>query len=214
MNFSLTTARLSYDVRQQMKSTLIATILLVGTLLSQADSEKFMWRDSDGKSTPDTANMKAKDGFGGQFILSSNEGIYADWAKPETPRIDVASKLAVGELLVPVVIFVNPKKDKDGSIDVTYDLRIYKPDGSLAREISGIVCAKGVFNAPQFNLQLSQSEAKWGAEATDPLGTWTFKLLLKDNVRGIGLPLETSVEITKAEDRNKSEQAIPRNPSD
>lgn len=180
-----------------MKHPLVALLLLIGTALSQAEPQGFLWRDSGGKPTPDTANMKSKDGFGGQFILTDNENIYAAWAKPETPKIDIATKLPVGKLLVPVVIFANPEKDKNGSIDVTYDLEIRKPDGSVARKIADIVCAKGPFKAPQFNLQLSQSEVKWGADATDPLGVWTFKLMLKDNIRGTQLPLEASVEIVR-----------------
>ncbi len=179
-----------------MKLTLVTLLILLGTVLSQGETEGFSWRDSNGQPTPDTASMKAKDGFGGQFILTANEQIYAEWAKPETPKIEIASKLPVGKLLVPVVIYVNPKKHPDGTVDVTYDLTIIKPDGSVAREIPDIVCAKGPLSAPQYNLQLSCSEVKWGADSSDPLGRWTFRIILKDNVRGTRLQLEASVEIT------------------
>ncbi len=127
-----------------MKTPFAALILLLGALFAQAEPHGFVWRDSDGKPVPDTASMKSKNGFGGQFIITANENIYAEWAKPMHPKIDRADKLPVGKLLVPVVIYVNPKKDENGLIDVTYDLEILKPDGSLARKVSDNLIACSV----------------------------------------------------------------------
>jgi|GEM_PF-3864792 len=186
---------------------LLGLTFFVGTLLALAEPEGkgeqglegFVWQDSEGKPVSDTASMKSKDGFGGQFALTANERFYEEWARPEMPMIKKVSKLPIGKFLVPVVIFANPEKDKGGNVDVAYDLEIIKPDGSIGRTVSDVVCAKGPNKVPTFVLQLSQSERMWGAEVGDPLGVYTFKLILKDNIRGTKLPLEASVEIVEEE---------------
>lgn len=147
---------------------------------------------------PARVQIKTKDGFGGEVFLTANENIYAEWAGPEMPRIDTIEELPVGRLMVMVVIYSNPAKDRDGNVNVTYDLEIIKPDGSVSEFLPDIVCMKGPLKGQSAKLNLSQTQLKWGAEAADPPGLWKFKVILKDNVRGTQLPLEASLKIVSS----------------
>lgn len=155
----------------------------------------FSWRDEKGNPVPDSENKKTKDGFGAQLLITDNLDFYEDWKKPEMPRISVAKTMAIGEMVIPLVIYVNPKKNGDGRIDVTCDFMIVRPDGSIAQEIPNVPCGSGEFKAPQYNLQLSQSELRWSADKGDPVGEWKFKVTIKDNNRGVEIPLATSIKI-------------------
>ena len=155
----------------------------------------FSWRDERGNPVPDSENQKTKDGFGAQLLITDNLGFYEDWKKPEMPGISVAKSVAVGETVIPLVIYVNPQKDDDKRIDVTCDFAIVRPDGSVAREIPNVPCGSGEFKASQYNLQLSQSELRWSADEGDPAGEWKFMVTVKDNNRRIAVPLMTSIEI-------------------
>lgn len=161
------------------------------------NSAGFSWRDKNGAPIPDTKNQKSKDGFGVELFLTDNVNFYDDWKRPETPRISIAKTAQIGTPIIPLVIYVNPKPDENKIINVTCDVTIIRPDGSVAQEIPSILCGTGVFEAPQYNLQLSQTEIRWSVDEGDPVGTWTFNVIVKDNNRGIKIPLTTSVEITK-----------------
>jgi hypothetical protein len=147
---------------------------------------------------PARVTVTTKDGFGGEVFLTANENIYAEWARPEMPRIDTIKELPVGRVMVLVVIYSNPAKDKDGNVNVTYDLEIIKPDGSVSEFLPDIVCLKGPLKGQADKLSLSQTQLKWVAEAADPPGLWKFKVVLKDNVRGTNLPLEASLKIVSS----------------
>lgn len=157
----------------------------------------FSWRDENGKPVPDTENQKTKDGFGVQLLITDNLAFYEDWKKPEMPRISVAKSAKIGNIVIPLVIYVNPKLDENKSIDITCDFTIIRPDGTVAQEIPNVPCGSGVFEAPQYNLQLSQSELRWSADEGDPAGEWKINLKIKDNNRGTEIPLTTSIEITE-----------------
>lgn len=157
----------------------------------------FSWRDEKGSPVPDTENQKTKDGFGVELFLTDNTNFYKDWAKPETPKISIAKTTQIGSTVIPLVIYVNPKTDNNQSINVTCDFTIIRPDGSIAQEIPDVPCGSGEFKAPQYNLQLCQSELRWSADKGDPSGKWNFNVTVKDNNRGVEVPLTTSIEITE-----------------
>jgi hypothetical protein len=159
----------------------------------------FSWRDEDGKAVPNTDNKKTINGFGAQLLITDNLDFYDDWEEPETPHISIAKTVTIGETVIPLVIFVNPHKDDDNCINVTCDVTITQPDGTIAQELPNIPCGSGVFEAPQYNLQLSQSELRWSAENNDPPGEWNFTAIVKDHNRGIEIPLSTTIEIIEPE---------------
>ncbi len=159
--------------------------------------EDFCWRNANGEPVPDSENRKTKDGFGAHLIITDNLGFYNDWRKWERPRISIAETAVIGQMVIPLVIYVNPRRDADECVDVTCDFTIIRPDGSIAHKIPDLTCANGKMQAPRNNLLLSQSELQWSADEGDPLGKWTFNVTVKDNNRGVEIPLTTSIEITE-----------------
>jgi len=157
----------------------------------------FSWRDENGNPVPDTENRKTKDDFGAELLITDNINFYEDWKKPETPNIAIAGRAQIGKTVIPLVIYVNPKLDEKKNIDVTCDFTIIRPDGSIAQEIPDVPCGSGEVNVPQYNLLLSRSELRWSADKGDPTGKWKFNVTVKDNNRGIKIPLTTSIEITE-----------------
>jgi len=171
---------------------------LLATIITGAESaskpENFIWRDETGKRT-ENEHMKAKDGFGAQLVLTDDENIYAEWAKPETPHFRTAVSVSKGKQIIPCIIFCGAKQDQNGDINVECQLTITKPDGSVAQSIPNVVCAKGKAYGPPNNLLLSETEIRWSADPEDPTGTWKFDALVKDNNSNTELQLTTNVDI-------------------
>jgi len=93
----------------------IASIgLALSSLTAASGDEQFFWKDEKGERKADTESMKSRDGFGVQFLLTRNEDVYKDWNRPETPTIDSAWDVKVNEVVVPILIYANPKRDDAG----------------------------------------------------------------------------------------------------
>jgi hypothetical protein len=176
----------------------LTIIILLTTLISATmfggDSDS--WR-KDGKPVADTPNMKSKNGFGAQLFLTESQQFFEDWNKPETPNLQTLEK-DKAHRNVPVftaILFVDPGTDASGSVDVTCDIVVRKPDGHVYGEQKDVVGWKGKYLVPAHNLQLTQGRMGIRIEPQDPSGTYTVEVIVRDNIKKIELPLKTTFEI-------------------
>lgn len=175
---------------------LAAAVLLASvTSPSWAESDDFAWRDSEGRVVPDTDSQKSESGFGVQLVLTKNLDLYEDWKKPKTPVIETAEKAAIGDPVVVAVVFVNPAKNERGEVKVVCDLETIRPDGSVEDSTPNIPVADGKIRGPKFNLRLAKTQIRWSVGHDEPPGMWKVKVVVKDVIRGVALPLEEKIEL-------------------
>ena len=122
---------------------------------------------------------------------------YEKWAKPELPSIREIKTAKIEQPVLPLVFFSNPKKDTDGKINLTCDYVFVQPDGNEGDNVPNTICGAGALTAPQYNLQLSSSPIGWCADAGDPVGEWTVKVIITDHNRKLTIPLSTKINITE-----------------
>ena len=165
-------------------------ILLVLILVAAPAFGQESWQ-KDGKATPDTESMRAKDGFGAQFILTESTKVFDDWNKPKTPHV-ITLKNNEAHRGVPfftVLLFSNPGIDSKGNADVTAEITIRKPDGKIYGT-EDLAVWKGKSQATR-EIQLSREKLGIRIAPEDPGGTYTVEADVKDNVKNVELRLKT-----------------------
>lgn len=174
-------------------SLLLLITLSVSPVLGQ---EANSWR-KDGKAANETANMKSKDGFGAQLFLTEDAQFFQNWHKPETPRLTTLEKDKARRNvpIFTVILFVDPGTDASGAADVTCDIVVRKPDGTVYGEQKDMAGWRGNYIVPAHNLQLSAGRMGIRIEPQDPSGIYTVEAIVRDNIKKIELPLKTSFEI-------------------
>ena len=178
-----------------MKITICFFIaVLFGASLHGDDSTA--WR-KDGKPAADTPNIKSKNGFGARLHLTQNAQFFEDWNKPGTPNLTELknNKAHRNVPLFSAILFVDPGTDSKGSVDVTYDMVIRKPDGSIYGEQKNAVGLKGKFVVPAHDLQLAQERMGIRIDNQDPPGTYTVEVTVRDHIKKVELSLKATFQV-------------------
>jgi hypothetical protein len=82
-------------------------------------------------------------------------------------------------------------------VDVTYDIVIRKPDGSIYGEQKDFVGLKGKYVAPAHSLQLAKERMGIRIDSQDPSGTYTVEVMVRDHIKKVELPLKAAFEVAK-----------------
>ena len=94
-----------------------------------------------------------------------------------------------------MIFFVDPSTDSKGSVDVTYDMVILKPDGSIYGEQKNAVGLKGKFVVPAHQIQLAQERMGIRIEPQDPSGTYRVEVTVHDHIKKVEIRLNTTFEV-------------------
>ena len=151
-------------------------------------------------------SLETKNGFSAQFWMTTDEQIFLTWAKSGSirnlkPVIQVKRNTPIFLALFianpGVKSMVSPITGKiSTSSDVTFDLYIISPNGSLSLASKQRSAWKG--NPPSPGLvYLAKDRGVLNFEAIDPLGEYTVVLVLRDNARKVEMKLSRKVELTE-----------------
>jgi hypothetical protein len=172
---------------------ILAPLLLIGFLSAQ---EAQSWR-KDSKAVPNTPSMKSKSGFGAALFLTENAQIFEDWNKPETPKFTPVEKARRNIPIFTVILFAEPGTDASGTADVTGDIIVRKPDGSLYGQQKNIVLWKHKYPAHSHATQLSEGYLAIRIEPKDPAGIYTVEVIVRDQIKNVALPLKATFEVAR-----------------
>lgn len=173
--------------------TLAALVLLL-PLAAQAQGG---WRNQEGAVLPDTSSSKSADGFAASMIITADPDWQKKWETPPdvTPRFELSHDVSAGGELYILAFLSNPQLDAGSMADVTCDLRISRPDGSLSSDEHDLPCFKTQLTADPTHVYLATVGVKFVAEPSDPRGTWTVEINVRDNQRKVTLPLRSTFEL-------------------
>ena len=152
---------------------------------------------SPATNSDDGVTLAAADGFSVQFAFTEDARIFSSWDKPVPPHF---APVSVARRKVPffaVVIFTGAGLSSDGKADVTYDVVIRKPDGSVYGQEKGLVAAQGRMDPSPKALHVAHDCMGVRIEAKDPSGTYIAELVLRDNVRKSELRAKRSFTVEK-----------------
>ena len=148
----------------------------------------------NGKAIPETASTKSKDGFNVFLIVTPDTDWQEKWnTPPETvPNFTEAREVKSGGELFVLAFLSNPQVDATGMTNVTCDFLVIRPDASKSVEEIDMPCFNEKLITNPKNVYLSAASLKFVSEPTDLRGTWIVRVTLKDNLRHVEIPLETS----------------------
>ncbi len=127
-----------------------------------------------------------KDGFSVIFLLTDDTTFYQKWALPETPHISTQDTFKRGQTALPIIIFATDGKDDKGNANLTCDLTVTKPDGSMYAHFDGLTIWK---DEPAPVMELSWSKIDIALEHNDPLGVYRVHATVHENNKKVNVNL-------------------------
>ena len=155
------------------------------------------WQDKDGNPIPDSPSSKSINGFAAMLLVTPDKDWEEKWnTLPETaPHFSEASEVGAGNELYILTFLANPKLDESGMANVTCDFIVTRPDGSKNINELDMPCFVTKLTTDPKSVYLSAASLMYVAEPADPRGKWVVNVTLRDNVRNVEIPLETSFTV-------------------
>jgi hypothetical protein len=177
-------------MRALITAVLLLIPLLVPVLTNAGDTA---WLGPDRKQWPDTEFRKTKNDFAAMLLVTPDTDWQRKWnTPPDTiPRFREAKSLKVGQELVILTFFVNPKTDEHRRAHVRCSIKVTRPDKTVAVNQRGIACMDGELKGDPNNIRLAPTVIKFVGEAADPRGEWVVEVEVEDVLRATKLPLRT-----------------------
>jgi len=146
----------------------------------------------------DSIALGETNGFGVQLFLVEGERFFADWEKPGAGvHINPVSVAKRGVPICTAVIFVGAGMKTDGKVDVTFDVVIRRPDGSVYGKEKDMIGAQDKIDPAPRALQLARDFEGIRIEPKDPAGVYTVEVVVKDHVKKVELHLVRKFTVEK-----------------
>lgn len=143
-----------------------------------------------GEAAPETTEWRAaSEGFGAAVVITADPEWKRKWSAPaaKLPQIEQARSLQIGQKVWALLFLTNPSADRTGSVDVTCDLRMVRPNGKVTERRDLRVLRKKTVPVPR--TYMSEFVLTMTGEETDPVGEWVLEFVVHDRVRGVALPI-------------------------
>lgn len=153
--------------------------------------------NAPGTVLPGASATQSSDGFSASLVITADPDWQRKWESPPdvAPRFELATEVKEGGSLYILSFLSNPMLDAQGMAQVRCDLRISKPDGSLSGDERDLPCFVPPMETDPKLVYLSTVGVKFTAEAGDPKGTWTVAINVRDTLRNVTIPLQSSFEM-------------------
>ncbi len=135
-------------------------------------------------------NIKSKGSFGAQLWLVAGQQFFQDWRKPDSPTIVPVEIAPRGDDFYTVVIFYGMARDAGGLSNVSYDVTVHRPDGTVYSEKKDLVGWQDLSPTDLRSLELGRDRVALNIATEDPVGLYTVDVLVHDNVGRVDLPLK------------------------
>ena len=139
-------------------------------------------------------SQKSVAGFNGMLIVTPDKDWEKKWNTSPEAIPYAAGKVTVktgGELFI-LTMFSNPQLDASGDAHVSMDIDVNQPDGTSSSHAENAACVRGKLKGPPDQLYLCGQVISFIGEPADPAGTWTVRVVLKDDVRKVNMTLTTA----------------------
>jgi hypothetical protein len=110
-------------------------------------------------------------------------------------RFSTTRVVRLGERVSVLTFLSNPGLDSGGRAHVRCTLRVTRPDGQSGSQGVNEPCFSGKLTGSPQHVYMANLALHFFAEPSDPVGVYRVDMLLRDEVRGIELPLRTTFEL-------------------
>jgi|GEM_PF-982625 len=112
------------------------------------------------------------------FFVTGDANFFTEWQKPDMPQISPVKIYKRGDDIFPIIIFGTDGKDDKGNADLTYDIDVKRPDGSIYGHFDQLVIWK---DEPATMLYLAKQPLKIHIEKGDPAGIYRIDASVYEN---------------------------------
>lgn len=141
-------------------------------------------------------NIKADKGFGAQLWLTDDMEFVKKWNTPgagvQIKKVNIAER---GKPIQLITFFAGSGVDARGLCDISCDITVYAPDGSVYGELKDVKCWKDLPAPPPNDIQMSQGAMGIMIEEKDKSGRYRVEETIKDNVKQVSLFLEQYFDV-------------------
>jgi hypothetical protein len=106
-------------------------------------------------------------------------------------ELPITNRAVRGSPLASIVIFEGCRAAADGKCNLTGHFTYLKPDGSVAGEVDGELWSEAPMR--DGSALPSPGGPEIIIDPPDPMGTWTVRLRVTDNVRGVSVETEARI---------------------
>lgn len=168
----------------KLRIAFLVTTLFLG-FSSASFSQSYGWKDKNNCPATDTASRRSVDGFGGMMIITPDVDWEEKWNTPSgtSPFYKKVNEAKVGETIYILSFFSNPKSNPLHVVNISCDIQIIQPDGTVAMTEKNRPCFHGVLGGAPEMIYMTNAAVGFMGEEKDPKGVWTVKLAMKDQLR-------------------------------
>ena len=176
-------------------------LYLVVLLSCNAYGDDAVWLGPDRSKWPDTEFRKTKNDFAGVLLVTPDLDWRQKWnTPPDTiPRFREAETVKIGERIVVLTFFVNPKTDVRRNVHVTCGIKVTRPNRTVSVNERNIPCLRGTLTGDPNYIRLSPAVIEFVGEKTDPLGKWLVEVDIEDANRKTTLRLQTQFTLVRSD---------------
>ncbi len=171
-------------------------LAMMAMMLPLNSSANDGWINGAGKAMPETdaMNPAVACGIAAGHLRCRLAGQVG--TPPETtPGFTQADEVHPGGELFLLTFLSNPQLDENRVPKVHCDLRMLRPDGSTSIDERDVPCCTAALPGPPTLLYMTNLHLKFVAEASDPKGTWTAQVVVRDLLRNVSLPLQAHFDV-------------------
>jgi hypothetical protein len=176
---------------RRMFTALLLTVL--GLAAPRADEVPQSLR----RPAPESEAQAEAKGFSALMLITLDADWQEKWAagNATTPHFQQASEAKIGQQVFILLFFSNPRLSGARLADLTCDIDIARPDGTLALHRPDEVCYRGMLRGDAHNVYLAYPVIGFTGDPGDPLGEWTVRATLRDNLRHVSLSLRAPLTL-------------------
>ncbi len=180
-----------------MKTLIILTLFCGSLYASDITNTSPFWRITkiSGTTNQPPASMADTNGFGVQFALIEDKKFFDNWNTPAIPHFTNTFVASRGVPIYTMVVFAGAGLRSDGTADVTYDVIVRKPDGSIYGQDKDLIGVKERIDPD--GLYLVRDYFAVRIEPNDPAGEYTVEISVRDNVKKSELHLKRKFTVEK-----------------
>lgn len=168
----------------KLRIAFLVTTLFLG-FSSASFSQSYGWKDGNNAPATDTESRRSVDGFGGMMMITPDADREEKWNTPSdtSPFFNRANEAKVGETIYILSFFSNPKSNPLHVVNISCDIQIIQPDGTVAMTEKNRPCFHGVLGGTPEMIYMTNATVSFMGEEKDPKGVWTVKIAMKDQLR-------------------------------
>ena len=177
-----------------MRSVNSIAFALVLLLTSAVDSRSQVLKDGKPVIRP---NIGSAQGFTAQLWMTEHEEFFQQFAQGGDVKFDGTTDVRRDVPVFLTFFIAGPGVDASGAADVTADIVIRKPDGSIYFEGKDAPCWSGKYPYSPESTQVADAKIKLRIEPKDPAGKYTVEATVRDKIKKAVVTLRKSFDVAK-----------------